>query len=193
MENLVLEPTAMAQWYSLISEAQKASAIKLNEDIESYLVFLLLRFEKREEIVASILASEYLNSLDAPHRQRYEILREVGDKCLLFTGLFPGQAQRHHVGLEYFIQLGQNSYGLISDLEKQQIADLFKELHLGFISMMEVLHSVRQLQGAVSILQPLQAAEVWGHTGSPHALKILQQYSPNAFPVKVARFPGKPH
>jgi hypothetical protein len=47
MNTLVLQATPTAQWYTLIGEAEKVCSIQLNADLESYLVFLLMRFFKK--------------------------------------------------------------------------------------------------------------------------------------------------
>ena len=48
-ESLILHPTPMALWYSLICEAQKEVSVQLKTELESYLVFLLMRFHQRYE------------------------------------------------------------------------------------------------------------------------------------------------
>ena len=44
MNKIILHPTETSQWHALVNEAQAASRLILNEDTESYLVFLLMRF-----------------------------------------------------------------------------------------------------------------------------------------------------
>ena len=44
MRDLVLHPTDICQWHAIIGEAQGHSQVLLAEDTESYLVFLLMRF-----------------------------------------------------------------------------------------------------------------------------------------------------
>ena len=44
MTRLILEPTSVAQWQALVREAQSECNCNLDETLESYLVFLLMRF-----------------------------------------------------------------------------------------------------------------------------------------------------
>src|SRR3990167_10994247 len=107
MARLILGPTSMAQWQKLILEAEQACAVNLDEHVESYLVFLLMRFIEKPEMVTSVLGLEFLEGTQDLSRAREEKLRDVGDKCLLFSGLFPGRAERRCVKVSYFVQLGQ--------------------------------------------------------------------------------------
>ncbi len=54
---LIVHPTDLAQWHALINEAQAMRSLQLAEDLESYVVFLLMRFTSRPEIASTILAS----------------------------------------------------------------------------------------------------------------------------------------
>ena len=46
MNKLILHPTDISQWHALVNEAQAATRLILNENTESYLVFLLMRFSQ---------------------------------------------------------------------------------------------------------------------------------------------------
>ena len=56
MSRLILEPTSQAQWQTLVHEAQTACDRNLDETLESYLVFLLMRFADKPECTARIMA-----------------------------------------------------------------------------------------------------------------------------------------
>ena len=86
MESLVLHPTATAQWHALVNEAESLRHIQLGEELESYLVFLLMRFTEKPEMAHSVLAMDFLDSVKAAGAERRDKLQDVGDKCLLFAG-----------------------------------------------------------------------------------------------------------
>ena len=67
MNHIVTEPTATAQWKHLVHEAEERAHLTLNETLESYLVFTLMRFTQRPQLVNGIMALEFLNSLRADH------------------------------------------------------------------------------------------------------------------------------
>ena len=59
MSELVIHTSATAEWLSLVNEAESAAALHLDEEMQSYLVFLLMRFTESPELAASVLAMEY--------------------------------------------------------------------------------------------------------------------------------------
>ena len=107
---LVVEPTEIAGWQTLVHDAQQASLLELTEELESYLVYMLMRFAGQPELVASVLALEFLENIDAMGTEQRDALRDVGDKCLLFSGLFPGRAKKCRVRVSYFVDLGQSPH-----------------------------------------------------------------------------------
>lgn len=164
-----------ALWYSLVNEAQAAFPDKLEEEVESYLVFLLIRFTSKPEIASSVLALDFLHGLEETGNLQAELLRDVGDKCLLISGLFPSHAERRRVHVSYYVELGQSAYGSLGYSRACKAAALFKLLRKHFVDMMDVLHVLRGLGGACPQLQPLEAIELWEHTGSRGAYKALSQ------------------
>lgn len=183
MSHLILQPTITAQWQTLVKEAESNSHLVLSEELESYLVFLLVRFTIKPEIAKSVLGLDFLHCAHATGQQKHDELRDVGDKCLLIAGLFPGRAQRRRVHISYFVELGQSAYTVLGNMSKQKLAELYQSLGEGFVSLMDTLHGVRELTGNVGTLTPLQAAELWQDTASPHALEVLRHYT-NAVALK---------
>ncbi len=103
-------------------------------------------------------------------------MRDVGDKCLLFSGLFPARAEKHRVAVSYYVELGRQAYHLVSvNLRHPETARLFKELKGQFVKLMDTLQCMRELAGEDQALSLLQAEELWRNVHSTHALKILQR------------------
>src|SRR3989338_196815 len=186
MADLILGPTETAQWHALIAEAQAHCGQSLPEDLESYLVFLLQRYTDKPDMTKSILAMDYLHSCESHGELKRLKLRDVGDKCLLFSGLFPEHAERKQVNVTYFIQLGQNAYAVLSSLHssKAGLADLYELLGEEFVRLMKLLHCIRELGHRELNLSPLQAEELWCSTGSEQALRALKRYT-DALPVSL--------
>ena len=143
MSKLILHPTDTSQWHALVNEAQASTCLVLNENTESYLVFLLMRFSQAAQLVESVIALDFLDSMQAHGRRQIELLREVGDKSLLFCGLFPGMASKRHVKLEYFSGMGQAAYLTVSELQDSESADLYSQLSEQFITMQNILQAMR--------------------------------------------------
>jgi len=143
--SLILQPTALSQWYSLVDEAEAQCHYRMHQDVESYLVFLLMRFCQREEWVKSILALDFLQALKLQGNEGANKLQEVGDKSLLFSGLFPGIASRKRVSIRYFIEIGQSAYWQAGNLDFLYSGDLFHRLCDDFEKIKNILSAMRKL------------------------------------------------
>ena len=179
MTDLVLQPTSTAQWHALVSEAEFASKCVLNEELESYLVFLLMRFANKPEMIAKVLALDYLDGNLKKGQSRKQRLREVGDQCLLFAGFFPKQAERRMVKVSYFVQIGQSAYQELADSANDESAKIYTSLAENFVMIMDILQTMRFLEneGSLSNLTPIHAFELWHETGSQHAYKIIRDFT----------------
>jgi len=165
MRSLVLEPTTQSQWQTLLQEAQASCDQRLDESLESYLVFLLMRFCNRPQCISRIIAEDYLNSQACSGELRIERLRDVGDHCLLFSGMFPHLAERRLVRVSYFVNLGRSSYRQLSGIMDHSWSVVYEHLSHAFVILMDILHAMREL-GGDSILTPFQAIDLWQDTGS---------------------------
>jgi len=188
MRKMVLEPTSLAQWHALIEEARASSSVALSEDLQSYLIFLLMRFSKNPEVATSVLALDFLQNIKKLKTENQQALRDVGDKCLLSAGLFPGRAKRR-VQLSYYVELGQQAYSSVSVYHKNQLSELFSNLCYHFVGLMDVLHAVRELDTSTHLLDLLEAEDLWNTTQSEHALKVLRQSTTGFF---IPRDPTNP-
>lgn len=142
MKQLILHPTEISQWHALVNEAQASTRLVLNETTESYLVFLLMRFSQGPRLIESVIALDFLESMQNSRRQ-VQLLKDVGDKSLLFCGLFPGIAEKRHVSLNYFIDIGQAAYLTVGELHDKQTADLYFQLSAQFLSLQQILRAMR--------------------------------------------------
>lgn len=185
MRELIVEPTAKAVWHRLIVEAEARSGCELDESKESYLVFLLMRYLQRPDLVRTVLAMRFLEALHAQGRKREEELQDVGDQCLIYAGLFPEQAQRRRVRLSYFVDLGRSAYHGLAEQSSRANAVLFGGLADAFVHLMDVLRATRD-QEQQALLTALQAAEAWSETGSQLAFRELSRYT-DAIPQQAPR------
>lgn len=143
MKKLILHPTDLSQWHALVNEAQASTRLVLNENTESYLVFLLMRFTQGPKLIESIIALDFLEGMQKTRRHKAELLRDVGDKSLLFCGLFPGIAEKRRVNLNYFIDMGQAAYLTVGELQESQSAELYFQLSNQFIDLQKILQAMR--------------------------------------------------
>lgn len=165
MSALVIEPTQTAQWQHLVVEAAHDSHVSINEDMESYLVYLLMRFLKDEDLGHIMLGFRYLEIQTAQGSSKYDNLRDVADHCLLLSGLYPQLAEKRNVSISYFVNLGRTAYMDLSDSIQHAGAGLYREVSKTFIQLMDILLTIRSYT-AYPVLQPIQAFELWQETGS---------------------------
>lgn len=172
---LLTNTSTIALWQEVIDNAKSCCDIRLNPELEMYLISLLIRHTNQPEMVKQILAKSFLEALQHHHQERMLSLQKVGDKCLIFAGLFPGTAEKRLVTIGYFVDLGRAAYSAIS----YRTNDLFNSLSIEFVSLMDVLQSIR----ANTDLLPLEAYEQWNQVGSLRALNMLKSYT-QGLPLK---------
>jgi hypothetical protein len=177
---LLISSTPLALWHEIIHDAESNCAITLKQELESYLVFLLMRYSNQPDLIKKIMASEFLKGANLGSHQRQIVLQGVGDGCLIFSGLFPKIAEKRLVKISYFVNLGQTAYSNISQTHN----DLYGLLAKHFVPLMDILQSIRRYANEYPDLLPLQAYDLWNETGSQQALKTLKQYT-GATPIHL--------
>ncbi len=177
-KRFILDTSEVSQWHTLVREAEQDYGCQLEEDMQSYLVFTLMRFAKNRQLNSQALAVDYLTSHQLPKNLRNKQLRDIGDQCLLVSGLYPQSAEKRQVSATYYVDLGRSAYHHISTATQQGIAELYQHLAESFILLMDLLQTIRQYSAPA--LQPISALELWGQTGSRAA---LLQISDSGFPV----------
>ncbi|WP_455365901.1 hypothetical protein [Kaarinaea lacus] len=145
MRKLVIHPTSTAQWHSLVCEAENAANIYLDEELQSYLVFVLMRFLSKPDIAVRVLALDYIEGLLSSGQRKKDKLRDVGDVCLIHAGLFPKRARRKRVNDSYFIDLGSGAYNQLSEVVENDIATLYTRLSQCFVPIRDLLNIMASL------------------------------------------------
>ena len=177
-KKFILDSSELSSWHALVHEAEQDYGCQLDEAMQSYLVFTLMRFAKNQQLNSHALAIDYLNSHHLPDSLRSEQLRDIGDQCLLVSGLYPQSAEKRLVGATYYVDLGRSAYHHISTVTQQGIAELYQQLAESFILLMDLLQTIRQYSAPA--LQPVAAMELWQKTGSRAA---YGQISRNGTPI----------
>ncbi len=172
---LLLSETPLYLWHEAVKNAENRCAITLDDELEAYLISLLMRYSNKPEMAQQVFAKSYLEAMQQQEKIRNVSLQNVGDQCLLFAGLFPQQAEKRHVTITYFVDLGRAAYSTIS----RTANDLFWILSMQFVALMDVLQSIPEKP----VLLPLEAYDQWEKLGSKRALQILKQYT-KGFPTR---------
>ncbi|HEB82242.1 MAG TPA: hypothetical protein ENJ11_05215 [Gammaproteobacteria bacterium] len=182
----ILDSSEMAQWHTLVQDAEQDYGCHLDEAMQSYLVFTLMRFARDSRLNAKALALDFLQSQNLPHKLRSEQLRDIGDQCLLVSGLYPQTAQRRQVSISYYVDMGRSAYHHISGFTQQGIAELYRQLAESFVLLMDLLQTIRGYSAPA--LEPLAALDLWQKTGSRTA---LEQVTGKSLPLPEALFSCK--
>ena len=177
MSQIIVESSSTAQWHKLVHEAESICDFQLDEELESYLVFLLMRFLGRSDFTSRIMAMDYLHSLVQRGQVQQESLRDVGDHCLLFSGLFPKIAERRRVKISYYVGIGQSAYNHLADTCKENLGLFYRQLADAFVQLMDILQVIGSMRNSSDVLSPLEALELWGDTQSNQALKSISKFS----------------
>ena len=82
MSELLIQTSATAEWLSLVTEAESAAELHLDEDMQSYLVFLLMRFTERPELAGSGSAGRPAGKTVAPRRHPLNVI----GTCVIGSG-----------------------------------------------------------------------------------------------------------
>lgn len=130
-------------WHALVLEGEQKRNLALGEDLESYLVFALMRHLGDGALATRILALDWLNATEvAAAQEGADALREVGDRCLLVAGLFPRLTERRRVDDDYFVRLGRGAYAGAAIRTRRAEAGLFEQLVEAFHSLVDVLRAL---------------------------------------------------
>ncbi|HEC12083.1 MAG TPA: hypothetical protein ENI80_02375 [Acidiferrobacteraceae bacterium] len=145
MNRLVTQKSETAQWYALVNDAQFSAGLQFAEDVESYLVFMLMRYCNKPDMVTRILAVDYMKGQLSQGRCQSQRLQEVGDHCLILSGLFPMRAERLNVSVQYFVGLGQGAYQTLATAGGQGLESLYADLGQQFVALVRLLEAMRDL------------------------------------------------
>jgi len=129
----------LALWQELVHDGERRAGLELGESVQSYLVFVLMRYLRDGTLAAHVLALDWFAAAEQRGARRRKQLAEVGAACLRIAGGFPAQARGRRVSPEYFATLGCGAYYGVAESARDGYAALFAELALAFHSMVRVL------------------------------------------------------
>jgi hypothetical protein len=135
--------TAHAAYWELVRDGERLAQVALSDEVEAYMVGMLQAAERRADLNEP-LALPFLEALLTERvRLQADQLRDVGDRCLLTAGLFPGVAKRKRVSVHYFNDLGRSAYQGVSERVGLGLEHLYAALARRFEECVEVLNALR--------------------------------------------------
>jgi len=152
MSAILTDVPQVALWTDLVHEAEDGAATRLDEDLESYLVFVLMGHTRDVQLHRGAVALDYLLARTTSGTRHKQELRDVGDRCLLLAGLYPEQAERRLVNISYFLDLGSRAYDELAHALSAGIAELYGHLAQAFAHLVRVLMQLRRRMREVAPL-----------------------------------------
>ena len=145
MQSIKLGSSEIAQWHALILDAQSSVGFYLPASIEQYIVMTLNAYTKNTSIASVVIAIDYLQALKDSSSLSLQKLRDVGDQCLILSGLFPERAARKNLSQEYFTNIGKEAYYSLSFADSQTIdnQNVFYQLFENFSELIKLLNNTR--------------------------------------------------
>ncbi|HET6629856.1 MAG TPA: hypothetical protein VFG91_08770 [Woeseiaceae bacterium] len=186
-------------------ESMDAAIEKQNVDVDPhaahYVVNLLTLFSRSEDLYEDHgeayglkpLALMLVDAVEAASaEQRTFSLQRIGDVSLFIAGFFADSLAHRLVDLDYYIHMGGNAYGSLSEeirgtLRGRALAHVYRELAHKFQVVVDVLNEVRDGARRSSDIDLLRTYEVWLKTGSRRAAALLRQNGVVPMPNAVSR------
>lgn len=174
-------------------ESMEAAIDKQGVDMDPhathYVVNLLTLFARSEDLYEDHgpayglkpLALMMVDAVEAPTaEQRNFALQRIGDVSLFIAGFFADSLAHRLVDLDYYIYMGGNAYGSLSDemrgtLRGKALSDVYRELAHKFQTVVDILNEVRDTSRQSTDIDLLRTYEVWLRTGSKRAESLLRQ------------------
>jgi hypothetical protein len=184
-----------------IDAAIDKHGVQVDPHATHYVVNLLTLFARSEDLYEDHgesyglkpLAIMMADALDAASAvQRSSSLQRIGDVSLFIAGFFADSLAHKLVDLDYYIYMGGNAYGSLSEeirgtTRGQALADVYRELARKFQLLVDVLNEVRDGARQSSDIDVLRTYEIWLKTGSRRAAALLRQHGVVPMPNAVSR------
>jgi hypothetical protein len=159
-----------------------------------YLVDLLIHYMNSENFFSQdesgkmrvpVIAELYAQYLSGTAANKHHTLKQMGDVCLMITGVFPDSLNKKIVDVDYYLGMGGTAYQHLSELQLTAISrTLFKELSEKFKLFSEVLSEMSEKSGLQSNSNLLRVYEKWLQTGSERLKNVLGEHG-IAAPIKI--------
>jgi hypothetical protein len=173
---------------STIDEVLLRQRVDVDPHAAHYVVNLLTLYSRSDELYEDDgdcygirpLALMMVDATEAETvEQRNTILQRIGDVALFVSGFFADSLATKAVDIDYYIHMGGNAYGSLSDEVRGRIrgnafSSIYGELASKFQVLVDVLNEIKEgpRQKDANLLRTY---DVWLKTGSRRAMNILKQ------------------
>ena len=188
--NRVMQVSNLQDYFrTSIEDVAARQQVEIDPHAAHYVVNMLTLFSRSDELYEDDgecyglrpLALMLADAADAPScEQRNHLLRRIGDIALFVAGFFADSLATRAVDIDYYIHMGGNAYGSLSDevrgtLRGKVFASVYHELAIKFHLLVDVLNEVRDGPCDGSDVDLIRTYEIWRKTGSRRAEAMLRQ------------------
>ncbi len=185
---VMIESRSLKEYFmDLVREAMRRQRVDTYETTEFYIVNLLSEFVKREKLHGEgdpfgvePIAFTLLRAFEVSLKERFTLLKRIGDTSLFVSGFFFESLRRRVVGADYYMTIGENAYAHLASLTKwkgdtEVLSTLFQELAEKFIPFVEVLSEVREKTSFTPPDDTLLIYERWFRTKGRKYMELLEK------------------
>ncbi|MGH8490259.1 MAG: hypothetical protein ACREXS_15670 [Gammaproteobacteria bacterium] len=188
-ERLITNTNVQEYFHDSVSRALHNQQLHAELATVDYLVDLLTGFSRAEEflertpegVALQPLASLYAKALETNSLvHRHKFLRRLGDVALFIAGVFSDSLNCKVVDVDYYVAMGSNAYGYLSDcfrgtVREIALSKIFGELSVRFQEFTDVLNEVSERAHLTSDSDIMRLYELWLRTGSKRAAQRLRR------------------
>ncbi len=195
-KKVITDMNVREHFHETVLNATVNQCIDTSEHTIVYIVNLLTTFTHAHELYDKTtdglqlkpLAQMYGEAVSLPSdNDRNRVLKQLGDISLFIAGLFSNSLTKRLVGVDYYIAMGGNAYGYLSDVtrgteHKQVHGEIFEELSNKFKDFVDVLGEVSEESHLSSHKDLLSLYDYWMQTDSTRAEQQLKNHG--IFPIQ---------
>ena len=172
-----------------IDDVVERQQVDIDPHAAHYVVNMLTLFSRSDELYQdegdyyglrplALMLADAADAKSPEHRN--QLLQRIGDVALFVAGFFADSLARRAVDIDYYINMGGNAYGSLSEevrgtFRGNAVAHVYRELAIKFQSLVDVLNEVAEGPDGGSGSDLIRTFEVWRRTGSRRAERLLRE------------------
>ena len=172
-----------------IDDVVERQQVDIDPHAAHYVVNMLTLFSRSDELYQdegdyyglrplALMLADAADAKSPEHRN--QLLQRIGDVALFVAGFFADSLARRAVDIDYYINMGGNAYGSLSEevrgtFRGNAVAHVYHELAIKFQSLVDVLNEVADGPDGGAGLDLIRTFEVWRRTGSRRAERLLRE------------------
>lgn len=129
-------------WVDVINDAEAKTHWKISDESKQQLISTLIEHTHMDGIggqIDSVIAPRMCVASQETGECRNELYRQIGNQCLLSTGLFPKRYHRRHVSPTYYLLSGKSAYDTLAS--KKAFHGTFESPAREFLGLARILHA----------------------------------------------------